>query len=465
MKRLLLLLSLSVTCSYAFPAVPETDNEESLAEEYLKKYYNLKTDGSRQSRKKNSIPFSEKISQMQEFFGLEVTGKLDADTMKMMKQPRCGVTDVGQYSTFTGRPVWRKKDIRYRILNYTPDIARADVDTAIQKAFKVWSDVTPLTFTRIYDGISDIEISFGAQVHGDFYPFDGPRGTLAHAYAPGDVIGGDAHFDEDETWTTGSAGFNLFLVAAHEFGHSLGLDHSKIPGALMYPTYSYVNPNAFKLPRDDTNGIQALYGARRDNPTGLAKLTMPTTCEPNIIFDAVTTLRGDILFFKEKNFWRKVPQNSEVRYHFINSFWPSLPSDIEAAYECQEKDQVLLFKGTQYWALSGSDILKDFPKSIYKLGFPQTVKRIDAAVNNKETGKTYFFVDDNYWSYDEEKQLMDKTSPRKISADFPGIGQKVHAVFQSNGFLYFFNGPNQYEFSTRTNRVARQLKNNSWLNC
>ncbi|MEE6510482.1 hypothetical protein FKM82_030265 [Ascaphus truei] len=470
MKRLLLLLSLAITCSYAFPAVPETDSEESdgkLAEDYLKKYYNLQTDGNRQSRKKSSSPFSEKIRQMQDFFGLEVTGKLDADTIEIMQQPRCGITDVGQYSSFPGSPVWRKKEITYRILNYTPDMATADVDRAIQKAFKVWSDVTPLTFTRIYNEVSDIEISFGAQVHGDFYPFDGPYGTLAHAFAPGNSIGGDAHFDEDETWTAGSAGFNLFLVAAHEFGHSLGLFHSNDPSALMYPTYSYVDPNEFQLPEDDTNGIQALYGAR-ENPTEPAKPTTPTkptTCEPNVIYDSVTTLRGEMLFFKEKHFWRKIPQNSEVEYHLIKSFWPSLPSGIQAAYECQEKDQVLLFKGTKYWALSGYDIVKDFPKSIYKLGFPRTVKKIDAAVNNKETGKTYFFVDDNYWSYDEEKQLMDKTSPRKISEDFPGIGHKVHAAFQSNGFLYFFNGHRQYEFSTKLNRVTRLLKKNSWLNC
>ncbi|XP_075449318.1 uncharacterized protein LOC142490783 [Ascaphus truei] len=100
---------------------------------------------------------------MQDFFGLEVTGKLDADTMKIMQQPRCGVTDVGQYRSFPGNPVWRKKDIKYRILNYTPDMARADVDIAIQKAFKVWSDVTPLKFTRIYNRVSDIEISFGTR--------------------------------------------------------------------------------------------------------------------------------------------------------------------------------------------------------------------------------------------------------------------------------------------------------------
>ncbi|XP_013811433.2 matrilysin [Apteryx mantelli] len=262
MQYLLLFAALFLPQGLAFPTQlkpqPWSSTDLENVKIYLDKFFPLlgRTD---------SLNLEERIKTMQKFFHLTVTGTLNAETKEIMNQPRCGVPDIADYKTFPGSPRWRSKYLTYRIVNYTPDLRKAKVDEAIRKAFMVWSDVTPLQFKRVFWGHADIMIGFARREHGDGSPFDGRGNTLAHAFAPGAGLGGDAHFDEDEKWSEYNQGVNLFLVAAHEFGHSLGLAHSNVRGALMYPTYSYVNPKTFRLSEDDKRGIQKLYGRKSAN--------------------------------------------------------------------------------------------------------------------------------------------------------------------------------------------------------
>ncbi|XP_001345507.1 collagenase 3 [Danio rerio] len=455
------LLLVIAAYSSAKPISTEEKDKAVLAKKYLQRFYGMPAGLQRPG--KSSDLMQQKIREMQEFFKLEVTGKLDDKTVELMEMARCGVPDVAEYNHFPRDLKWKTTNVTFRILNYTPDLKKKVVDRAVRKALNVWSKVTPLRFTKTFDGTADIMISFGTKEHGDFNPFDGPEGLLAHAYPPGIGIGGDTHFDEDETWTEDYHAFNLFLVAAHEFGHALGMAHSSDPGSLMYPVYSYAK--GFPLSEDDIEGIQSLYGENPDHEKFKPKPIAPEKCDPELSFDAITELRGETIIFKDRFYWRLHPNMPEPEQTLIKNTWPEIPNKVDAAYENPERDVVIIFSGIKMWALNGYTLVDGYPKYIHKLGLPKTVRKIDAAVNIRDTGKTLLFVDEEYWSFDEQTGTMDTGYPRSIEDDFPGIGDEVDAAAYHYGYLNLYHEHTQFEYSYSARKVVRIMRANSILNC
>lgn len=204
------------------------------------------------------------LKNFQERYGLEPSGVLDKATLDLMNTPRCGFPDTAEFVLQGNK--WGTTNLRYGFVNFSADLTQAQTRAACQTALSYWSAVTPLTFTEAAAATNpEIRISFVAGDHGDGSPFDGPGSVLAHAYYPppnGGDIAGDAHFDEAEGWSVNlpATGIDLYTVGAHEFGHSLGLAHSAVGTALMYPYYG--GPHRH-LDADDISGIQALYGAQQ----------------------------------------------------------------------------------------------------------------------------------------------------------------------------------------------------------
>ena len=92
--------------------------------------------------------------------------------------------------------------------------------------------------------------------------------------------------EADIVLDSGWAGFAndgaTMTVTAHEVGHAVGLGHSSVSGAVMWPSYSTPTP----LQPDDIAGFCAVYGCGVEppTPTGTATATATPTGTPTQIW-------------------------------------------------------------------------------------------------------------------------------------------------------------------------------------
>lgn len=101
-------------------------------------------------------------------------------------------------------------------------------------------------------------------------------------YAGESTFETDIEFDPDWEWTTSRPiEVDLQSVAVHEFGHALGLGHSDVEGAVMWPSYMLTTA-VHNLRPDDIQGVKALYGEAPATPSPTH--TPPLTRTPSPTF-------------------------------------------------------------------------------------------------------------------------------------------------------------------------------------
>ncbi|EDO48502.1 predicted protein, partial [Nematostella vectensis] len=469
---------------------------------YLTKYGYLSPIDPRNGKIRTDKELKTAIKTLQRFGGFKATGDIeDPHLVDLLNRSRCGMPDVGPADVYKRKrryllqgSTWRTtvrqiltskllykelwhetrarqnnrisfSTLKYRIENYTPDLPREEVDNAIRNALAMWAAVTPLTFIEVYDPRIEVEIRirFVTGDHGDGYPFDGPGGTLAHAFYPHDNTGlsGDAHFDDEEYFTLRTDhGIDLFWVAVHEFGHSLGLDHSSNVDAIMYPFYRGYVPD-FQLHYDDKAGVQAIYGTKTSITAKTVEPVTPTIhvdpteapgvadkCDPKGYFDTIVqTEEGYSYAFRGEYFWPIGDTGAWTGALKISDFWPGLQGvkDIDAAFYRNQDKVTFIIKGDKFWMFKNRTPLEGkqaLPLSDPELALDSELVGMDAALQWAKNGKIYFFKGDRYWRYDPYKKLIDVGYPRLIQEGWNGaVPDNIQAAMQwKNQKSYFFKG-------------------------
>ncbi|XP_067340934.1 matrix metalloproteinase-17 isoform X2 [Channa argus] len=372
------------------------------------------------------------IKAMQKFGGLKETGVLDQATLGLMKTPRCSLPDVSETAVTTGRRKrglnpqnkWNKRHLSWRVRTFPKDSALLGRDTVralMYYALKVWSDIAPLNFHEVAGSDADIQIDFTKADHNDGYPFDGPGGTVAHAFFPGErFTAGDTHFDDDEAWTfrsPDSHGMDLFAVAVHEFGHAIGLVHTSAMESIMRPYYQgpVGDPLKYDLPYEDKVRVWQLYGVR-DSVSHTNRPGNPSqTAEPPVLLDLPEN-RSTLLLARD------APDRCTSHFDAV----------------AQIRGEAFFFKGLKYWVFKDNNVEEGYPRPITDFGLP--LEGVDAAFVWLHNDKTYFFKDSHYWRYDDHLRRMDLGYP-KDSTLWKGLPPHLDdAMRWSDGSSYFFKG-------------------------
>ena len=209
-------------------------------------------------------------------------------------------------------------------------------------------------------------------------------------------------------------------MAAHEFGHALGLAHSRDYTALMAPFYAGYKPN-FVLPTDDVMGIQALYGMNEepeDPKTTPAPTYRPPTMKPEsrdlceeATFDTITTMEDSdnkqIYGFKGEYYFL-IYENQGIAHGYprrIREDFPGLPNDIDAAL---------------FW-----DRGWRWNRDIYNWEWKEAT--------------TFFFKGNSVWEVEDKRVI---SGPQAIDSKFEGLPGDIDSafVFKPNGNIYFTKG-------------------------
>jgi hypothetical protein len=169
--------------------------------------------------------------------------------------------------------------VPYYINPVNMDVPTSAIEPAIREGANAWPLQSGASFAFTFAGYSSQTTNTNDGINLVMFRNAASGSALATTYSwfsgtriiDADIVFWDGGF-QFVTGTTGcSNAFFIEDIATHEFGHALGLGHSTVPTATMYPSISPCSQQSRTLDPDDIAGILSLYPPRTPPvpPTGL----------------------------------------------------------------------------------------------------------------------------------------------------------------------------------------------------
>ena len=189
---------------------------------------------------------------------------------------------VPQAYTLSG-PKWPEAQTPYVVNAANLDLPSLAATTALRAGADVWLQQAN-AFQFVYAGPSTQTANTFDSVNLVVFRNASSGSAIATTYwwssgsriVDADMVFWDGAFRFFSGSTGCVGGFYIEDIAAHEFGHALGLGHSTSANATMYPSVSSCNMSNRTLYADDIAGVQALYPPQLlvpQPPTGLRVVT------------------------------------------------------------------------------------------------------------------------------------------------------------------------------------------------